>query len=143
MRKAPKKILVSLKEAASAEELISLATHVAADKAPITILNVNEIPEPTPLDADDPALDQEARAVEQAVKRLARRYRGRRLLLRLARARHAGRAIVEELKEGKYDLAVIGYHHKRSLGELLLGTTAQYLARHAPCRLLMCVPPKP
>ena len=143
MNKAPKRILVSLKQAADAEELIGLATHVAAPGgAAITILNVNEIPDATPLDADDPVLDREARAIEQRVKRLARRYRRRRLSLRLVRARHAGKTIVEALQEGKYDLAVIGYHHKRSLGELLLGTTAQYLARHAPCRLLMSVPPK-
>ena len=43
---------------------------------------------------------------------------------------------MDELKEEKFDLAVIGYHHKRSLSDLLLGTTAQYLAELAPCRLL-------
>jgi nucleotide-binding universal stress UspA family protein len=143
MKKAPKKILVSLKQAADAEELMGLAAHVAgAGARPIVVLNVMEIPDPTPLNAIDPALDAGAHAVEVAVKRAAKRYGRRRWHVRLLRARHAGKTIVEELRDGGYGLAVIGYHHKRSLGELLLGTTAQYVARHAPCRVLMSVPPR-
>ena len=143
MKTAPKKILVSLKQAGDAEELIGLATHVAAPgRAEITVLHVVEIPAATPLDAEDEVLEAPARAVEQAVKRLARKHRRRKFSVRILRARHAGKAMVDELKEGRFDLAVIGYHHKRSLPELLLGTTAQYLATHAPCRLLMSVPPR-
>ena len=144
MKKAPQKILVSLKEAADAEELISLATQVAAPrKASIVVLNVLELPEVTPLDAKDEVLEAPVRAVEKAFKRQTRKHPRRKFALRLVRAHHAGKAIVEELQEGKFDLAIIGYHHKRSLADLLLGTTAQYLARHAPCRLLMSVPPRP
>lgn len=142
MKKAPKKILVSLKQAGDAEELIRLATHVAAARAEIVALHVLEVPPATPLDARDEALDAPARAVENAVKRLARRRRGPKVSVRLLRAREAGKTIVDELKEGKFELAVIGYHHKRSISEWLLGTTAQYLAGHAPCRLLMSVPPR-
>ena len=57
-------------------------------------------------------------------------------------ARLAGEALLDELKEKKIDLAVLGYHHKRTLGEMLLGTTHDYLARHAPCHLLMSIPPR-
>lgn len=143
MKSAPRKILVSLKQASDAEELIGLATHVCAPgRTQIVVLHVVEIPAATPLNAEDEVLDQPARVVEQAVKRLARKHRGRKLSVRILRARHAGKAVVDELTEGKFDLAVIGYHHKRSLSELLLGTTAQYLAQHAPCRLLMNVPPR-
>jgi len=141
MKKAPKKILVSLKQAADADELVRLARHVAARGARITVLHVTEVPPATPLDAKDRALDAPAAAVERAAKRLARSA-GAKIAVRLLRARHAGKTIADELKEGKFDLAVIGYHHKRSLSEFLLGTTAQYLAEHAPCRLLMSVPPR-
>lgn len=143
MKNAPRKILVSLKQASDAEELIALAAHVAAPgRVEITALHVVEIPAATPLNAEDPVLDEPARAVEQAVKRVARKHPRRKISVRVVRARHAGKAVVDELKEGKFDLAVIGYHHKRSLSELLLGTTAQYLATHAPCHLLMSVPPR-
>ena len=142
MNKAPKKILVSLKQASDAGELINLARHVAAPGARITALHVVEVPAATPLGAEDRALDAPAEAVERAVKKLARKHRGVKIAVRLLRARHAGKAIADELKEGKFDLAVMSYHHKRSFAELLLGTTAQYLAGHAPCRLLMSVPPR-
>lgn len=143
MKKAPRKILVSLKQASDAEELINLATQVAAPgKITIVALHVIEVPPAMPLDARDEVLDAPARGVEQAVKRLARQHRRFKFSVRILRARHAGRAVVDELKEGKFGLGVIGYHHKRSLGELLLGTTARYLADHAPCRLLMSVPPR-
>ncbi|MBI2956900.1 MAG: universal stress protein [Acidobacteria bacterium] len=142
MKKAPRKILVGLKQAADAEELIGLAVHVAATEARIQALYVNEIPPALPLDARDETLDAPERAVAKAVERLARRFKRRKLSLRILRARHAGKTIVEELKQGKFDLAVIGYHHKRSLQELLLGTTAQYLAKHTPCGLLMSIPPR-
>lgn len=143
MKKAPQKILVSVKQPKDAEELIGLAAHVAAPgRTQIVAVHVVEVPEPTPLGAEDEALEAPARAVEAAVKRQARKHPRRKLTLQVLRARHAGQALVDELKEGKFDLAVIGYHHKRSLRELLLGTTAQYLAKHAPCRLLMTVPPR-
>jgi len=142
MRKAPKKILVSLKGVPDAGELLNLARHVAAPGARITALHVVEVPAATPLGARDRALDAPAAAVERAVKKLARKHRRVKIAVRLLRARHAGKAIADELKEGKFDLAVIGYHHQRSFAELLLGTTASYLAGHAPCRLLMSVPPR-
>lgn len=143
MKKAPKKILVGVKQAADVDELVNLAAHVAAPgRVEIVCLHVVEVPPATPLDARDRALDAPARAVERAVKRLARRHRGRRFSVEVLRARHAGKAVVDELKERRFDLAVLGYHHKRSFSELLLGTTARYLAERAPCRLLMSVPPR-
>ena len=57
------------------------------------------------------------------------------------RAHNAGPALLDEMKEKKVDLAVIGYHHRRTLGEILLGTTAQHLATHAPCHLVIDIPP--
>jgi nucleotide-binding universal stress UspA family protein len=143
MKKPPKKILVGLKDASGLEELLGLAHHVAPPgKVQIVVLHVEEVPPATPLDAEDEALAAPGRAVEQAVKRLAKKYPRRKITVRLLRARHAGAALVDELKAGKFELAVIGYHHKRSLAELILGTTAKYLAEHAPCRLLMSVPPR-
>lgn len=141
--KPPKKILVGLKEAGHVEELIGLACRVAAPgRVQVTALHVVEVPPATPLDAEAPALDAPARKIAEAVKRAARKQRGRKITARVLRARDTGRALVDELKEGRYDLAVLGYHHKKTLSEIFLGTTAHYVARHAPCHLLLTIPPQ-
>ena len=60
----------------------------------------------------------------------------------LLRAHSAGVALLDEMREKKIELAVLGYHHRKTLGEILLGTTAQDVARHAPCHLLLSIPPR-
>jgi nucleotide-binding universal stress UspA family protein len=44
------------------------------------------------------------------------------------------------MKHKRIDLAVLGYHHRRTFGEILLGTTAKHLSHHAPCNLLLSIP---
>lgn len=135
-----KKILVGLKQVNHAAELMSLACRVAAPKrAQITAIHVIELPEPTPLDAEVPELDRIARAILQAAQKVAKKHR-RAIQTKILRAHSAGPAVVNEIKEGKFDLAVIGYHHGRTLGEMLLGSTAKYLARKAACEMLIHVP---
>lgn len=141
--KPAKKILVGLKEAAHAEELIGLACRVAAPgKVQVVAMHVVEVPPATPLDAKDQALNASAQAVSRAVRRVARKYPKRRITTRMVRARDIGRTLVDELRDGAFDLAVLGYHHKKTLTEIFLGTTAQYVARHAPCPLLISIPPR-
>ena len=143
MKPSPRKIAVCVKQAADVTPLVGLATRLENGRRPeITVLHVVEVPPALPLDARAKALEAPALKVEQAIRQTANRNRGVRLSTRILRARDTGRAVLDELKQGKFDLAVLGYHHKRSLSELLLGTTAQYLAKHAPCRLLMSIPLK-
>ncbi|MCL6481705.1 MAG: universal stress protein [Firmicutes bacterium] len=140
MKKA-KRILVGIKEASHAAELAELASRVAAKGATIWLVHVIELPAATPLDAPVPELEAAARKALAAAQRTVRRFRLKPAPLVL-RARLAGQALLDELKEKKIDLAVLGYHHKRTLGELLFGTTHDSLARSAPCHLLMSIPPR-
>lgn len=138
-----KKVLVGLKEAAHAAALMHLACRVAATKtAQITAIHVIELPEPTPLDAEVPELARAAATILQAAQKVARKHR-RAIKTKILRAHAAGPALVDEIKGGKFDLAVIGYHHGRTLGELLLGSTSQYIARKAPCEMLVHIPKRP
>lgn len=140
MRKA-KRILVGIKDRSHAVELADLACRAGAKGATLWLVHVIELPAATPLDAPVPDLEAKARRILAAAQRIARRSRMKSSAL-ILRARRAGEALLDELKEKKIQLAVLGYHHKRTLGEFLLGTTHNYLAKHAPCHLIMSIPPR-
>ena len=137
------KVLVALRDADSAEGLVSLACKLYQGmEADITALHVVEVPAVTPLEADDESLDRPGKKILANGERAAKKF-GTKLSTRLLHARQAGEAIVGEAKEQGVELLVVGHHkaRARSLGEFLLGSTAQYVAHHAPCRVLIQIPP--
>lgn len=140
MKKA-KRILVGLKDAAHAVELTDLACRVGARGARLLLVHVIELPDITPLEADVPDLEAAAQKILRTAARVAQRARMK-TITRIVRAHSAGGALLDDLKEEKIELAVLGYHHGRTLGEVLLGTTAKHLATHAPCHVLMSIPPR-
>ncbi len=140
MRKA-KRILVGLKTLDHAAELTDFACRLGAHGADLFLVHVIELPDPTPLDAEVPDLEALARKIIGAAKRVAKRSEANVTSLVL-RAHGAGHALIDEMKVRKAELAVIGSHHPRALAEILLGTTAQHLAKEAPCHLLIHVPPR-
>jgi nucleotide-binding universal stress UspA family protein len=138
MRKA-KHIMVGLKTLDHAVELTNLACRVGAPTASLILAHVIELPEPTPLDADVPEMEAEAKRILRAAERVARCTRMK-ITRQIFRAHDAGEALLEEMKQQNIDLAVLGYHHKRTIGEILLGTTSKHISRHAPCNLLLSIP---
>lgn len=141
MKKA-KRILVGLKTLEHAVELTDLACRAGAHKGSLLLVHVIEIPDVTPLEVGLPLLETKAKKILQAAERVAKRSRLK-VQKEVLRAHWAGTALVETMKDEKVDLAVLGYHHGRSFGEFLLGTTAQYVARHAPCQVLLNIPKRP
>jgi nucleotide-binding universal stress UspA family protein len=138
MKKA-KRILVGLKTLDHAVELTDLACRLGARGASVLLIHILELPDPTPLDAKVPDLEALANKILRAAERVAVRSEIKARTLPL-RAHDAGPALLDEMKNNKVDLAVIGYHHKLTLGEILLGTTGKHLARHAPCHPLIDIP---
>jgi nucleotide-binding universal stress UspA family protein len=139
--KKARRILVGLKEMEHAVTLTDLACRAGARNATLLLVHVIELPLATPLDAPLPNLDSRAEKILRAAERVARHSKMK-TRAKILRARLAGQAILDELKEEKIDLAVLGYHHKRSLEEFFLGTTAMHLVKHAPCHILLAVPPR-
>jgi nucleotide-binding universal stress UspA family protein len=140
MRKA-KRILVGLKTLENAVELTDLACRLGARGASLRLVHVIELPDNTPLDAQVPNLEAEARKILGTGERVARRSRLKASALVL-RAHSVSDALLDELKENKNDLAVLGYHHGRTLGEVVFGTTAKHLATHSPCHVVLSIPPR-
>jgi nucleotide-binding universal stress UspA family protein len=139
--KRAKRILVGLKTLEHAVELTDLACRMGPRGASLLLIHVIELPDPTPLDAEVPDLDALAKKILRTAERVAGRSEMKVSKLVL-RAHDAGPALLDEMKKRKAELAVIGYHHQHTLGEILLGTAGQHLANHAPCHLLIDIPPK-
>jgi nucleotide-binding universal stress UspA family protein len=54
---------------------------------------------------------------------------------RLVRARHAGRAIVEEADRRQTEIVVVGA--RRGRHKQIFGQTVDYVLKHAPCRVMI------
>jgi nucleotide-binding universal stress UspA family protein len=140
MKKA-RRILVGFKTLEDVVSLTDVACRIGARNATLYLTHVIELPDPTPLNADVPELESAARKILAAGERIAARS-GLKFMSETLRAHDAGAALLDEMKERKAELAVIGFHHRRSLGEFLLGTAAQHIARNAPCHLVCVIPPR-
>jgi APA family basic amino acid/polyamine antiporter len=136
------KVIVALRDAQSVESLVALACQVANGMdAELSALHVVEIPMATPIEADDEVLDRPGHDILEHARRHAAKHFSRQITTKLLRARQAGEAIVGEASEQGIESLVMGYHQPHTLGEILLGSTVQYVARHAPCRVIVQIPP--
>jgi nucleotide-binding universal stress UspA family protein len=140
MRK-PKRILVGLKTLENAAELTTLACRLGARGAPLVLVHVIELPDNTALDAEVPDLEAAAQEILHVGEHVARRSHLK-TKTRVLRAHSASYALLDELTVQKSDLAVLGYHHGRTLGEVVFGTTAKHLAEHSPCYVVFGIAPR-
>ena len=141
---AKPKVLVALRDAESVESLVTLACQLSNGMgAELVALHVVEVPMVTPLGAEDDVLDHPGKEILARAEQTASERSSTHITTRLLRAREVGEAVVGEAKEQGVELLIMGHHkpHPHPLGELLLGTTVQYVAHHAPCRVIVQIPP--
>ncbi|HVN78638.1 MAG TPA: universal stress protein [Terriglobia bacterium] len=139
--KRPERILIGLKTLDHACELTELACHLGAAAASLLLVHVIELPDSTPLYAEVPELESTAKEILDKAFRIAASNQMQVRTLTV-RAHSAASALLDEMKQNKIELSVLGYHHRRTLGEIILGTTAQHLVKNATCRLLFNIPPR-
>ena len=137
----PGRILVGLKTLDHVDELMDLACRLGSPGALLRLVHVIELPDPTPLDASVPDLEDMAKEILEKAEGIARQCKMN-VSTVVLRAHSASSTLADELAENNIELAVLGYHHRRSFGEILLGTTAQHMAKNAPCRILLSIPPR-
>jgi len=136
-----RRILVGLKTADQVDPLMELAVALGGPHATLLLVHVIELPDVTPLDAEVPDLVSAAEQILGAAERFAHE-RGLRAKTEILRAHGAASALVDEMRAHRIEVAVLGYHHGRTLSEIAFGTAAVQIAKHAPCRLVMNIPPR-
>jgi nucleotide-binding universal stress UspA family protein len=139
---AKPKIMVALRGGEALESLVSLACQLSAGMdAELVALHVVEVPPATPIEADEEVLDRSGKELLARARRVAQGF-SKELGTRLVRAREVGEAIVGEAREQGVELLVMGHHkpHPHPVGEILLGSTVQYVAHHTPCRVIVQIP---
>lgn len=139
---AKPQVMVALRDAGSVESLVTLACQMAsAMQADLTALHVVEVPIATPIDAEDEVLDHEGKAILALAVKVGSERFSRQISTRLLRAREAGEAILGEVREQVPDLLILGHGGPHTLGDYLLGSAVRHVGRHAPCRVLVQIPP--
>ena len=94
------------------------------------------VPLELPLDADlAPELAEADRLLDEA-RAIAAPY-GVRVVERVVRARHAGRAIVDEAERRVSEIIVLGAPRGRH--RAIFGHTVDYALKYAPCRVMVAV----
>jgi nucleotide-binding universal stress UspA family protein len=133
-----RRIVVPIAGDDDSETGVALAAELAPEGgASITAVVVIEVAAELPLDAHMDVEEHAARAALEKAHAIAA-SRGVRLRERIVRARARGEAIVAEAEEADADLIVMRAAPKN--GKRLFGRTADYVLRHADCRVLVTAP---
>jgi nucleotide-binding universal stress UspA family protein len=140
-----KRLLVAITEAEQLEALVGLACGLAGGPRhlDLTILHVVVIPRSLPLEAEMAAEVAEGETLLAKAEEVAEALGGRHMRTDLLQAREAGPAILQEIHERAIEAVVLGARRGRAFGEHAMGPTVEYLIKHAPCRVVIAVPPAP
>jgi APA family basic amino acid/polyamine antiporter len=129
-------ILVPVKPGRASEEAIDVACRLAADRG-AALAAVSVVVVPLELSLDSRLEEEEQRAYEalDAAAAIAELY-GVTATERLIRARHAGRAIVDEATRRHSEIIVMGAPRATRAREVF-SDTVDFVLKHAPCRVMV------
>jgi len=132
-----KKILVATSGNQTDEETVKLACEMAQKtKAEVYVVYVIEVNRSLPLDAVVESDIARAEAVLTRAEDIAAEN-DYEVETDLIQAREAGAAIVDEAKERKVDLILMGITYKKRFGTFNLGRAIPHVLEEAPCRVLL------
>ncbi|HEX9016836.1 MAG TPA: universal stress protein [Chloroflexota bacterium] len=129
-------ILVPVQGSALSDRMVALGAQMAkARRAQLVVFCVVEVPWMLPLDAHLPDAEQVADETLARARRITDRY-GVPLTRRIAHARAAGHAIIDEAVEAGADIILMGDLPGRA-GETRFSETTNYVFTHAPCEVVI------
>lgn len=133
----PHRILVPVNGAPTDDEAVRLACRLARrEKARVHAITVLEVQRSLPLGSVPDAEMEAAEALLGHAESIAAELDSE-IETDVLQAREAGPAIVDEVREWRADLVVVGLPFRERFGEFYLGITAPYVLRHATCRALV------
>jgi APA family basic amino acid/polyamine antiporter len=126
--------------AGSSRRAIAVACRLAAERgASVTTLAVIEVPLDIPLDANLPDEEHEANVLLDEARVVTEAY-GVDSVVRLVRARSAGRGIVDEALARHTEIVVIEAPRRHRAGKPIFEKPVDFVLKHAPCRVLLTSP---
>jgi APA family basic amino acid/polyamine antiporter len=131
-------ILVPVVEGRESEEAVDVACRLATERrATIAALRVIVVPLELPLDVELPEEERRANALLDHARDIGELY-GVTVIGRLVRARHAGRAIVDEAGRRQAEIIVVGAPRMRHPGRsAIFGKTVDFVLKNADCRVMV------
>ena len=139
----PHRIMVPINGAETDDEAVRLSCRLARRaKAKVYVATVLEVDRSQPLGAVHSAAVERAETMLSRAEKVADEL-DTKLEVEILQAREAGPAIVDEIKQWRADLVVVGMPFRERFGEFYMGKTAPYVLRNAPCRLLLLREPPP
>lgn len=109
---------------------LALAPVLASEGAQITLLHVVEHIPPYAITYLPPDYMKEARiAIQEELRTLASKIEGARAIVIEG---HSGRGILDWVEKNETDLIILS-SHRPGMQDLLLGSTASQVVRHAQC----------
>jgi APA family basic amino acid/polyamine antiporter len=132
-------ILSPIVDSPQSREALHLACRLAAERrSAIVAIRVIVVPLESPLDAELPEQEALANRLLDEAHDIGELY-GVRVIERVARARHAGREIVEEAARRNAEIIVMGAPRlpHRTRRSAIFGKTVDYVLKHADCRVMV------
>ena len=127
-------ILVPIVSGPESHDAVEVAARLATERAAGSSCCAWSSSRSSSLDADLASeLDEADRVLDEA-RAIAAQY-GVRVVERMVRARHAGRAIVDEAERRVSEIIVLGA--PRGQHRAIFGHTVDYVLKHAPCRVMV------
>ena len=135
-------ILVPIVGSRITDEMMVLACQLAAEKdSGIDAIYVIEVPIALPLEAPLPHEREQAKTVLAAAQLISEQFKVK-LTPHIITARSVGKAIVEEAEKRRSEVIILGSVRKRRVGDRLIGKTAEYVMRNAPCEVMVNLVPR-
>ena len=120
------KVLVAIDGLSQAEEILRFTMQIT----------LHAVKPPTILVVSEHKKELQASQAEKILS-LARELLDTQDLITRIRTGDPGKEIMQETREGKYDLLIIGEIHANYLTQLLQGSRTAYIAEDAPCPVII------